>query len=68
VLDHGRLGRIVADRDLGPALLDLIGDEAARRSMAATGRECSRRYGWDEVAAAYERVYDDARARRGRRT
>jgi glycosyltransferase involved in cell wall biosynthesis len=71
VLDHGRYGRIVADGDLGASILELLDDESARRSMAATGREHSVRYGWDEVAAAYERVYDEAlavRVDRDRRT
>ena len=67
VLERGRLGRIVADHDLGPAILELLGDPTARAAMVEQGRARSAQYGWGAIVTAYEQIYDDALAARDAR-
>lgn len=57
VLDHGRLGRVVADDDLGPALVALLRDATARSDLARRALAEIDRYSWHSVADAYEAVY-----------
>ncbi|GAC1613217.1 MAG: hypothetical protein NVS9B1_21060 [Candidatus Dormibacteraceae bacterium] len=59
VLDGGTFGVIVEPADLGRALTELLQDSPRRSRLAAAGLARSRRYGWNEVAAAYEAVYAD---------
>lgn len=59
VLDHGRLGRVVADDDLGPALVALLRDAPTRAELSRRALAEVDRYRWRSVAAAYEAVYVD---------
>jgi glycosyltransferase involved in cell wall biosynthesis len=67
VLDLGRAGIVVTDRQLGDALVHVLRDATARARFIAAGRERVQSYAWPRVAEAYERVYDMARESRGAR-
>ncbi len=64
VLDQGRYGLLVADRDLGPALCRVLTNHDERNLYACRGLERSRAFAWDRVAERYEAIYDAALARR----
>ncbi len=68
VLGGGRHGRIVADTDLGTALVDLLGDAQARTALAAAGLRAAERFAWPRVAGQYEQLYRELLARPARRT
>ena len=57
VLENGKLGVLVETGQLGTALLDLLKDGPRRRQMSNDGLIAAERYGWDRVAAQYERLY-----------
>lgn len=65
--DAGRLAVLVPERDptaLAEAIADLLRRPARRRELASAARQAAlTRFGWDEVAARFERAYD--RATRG---
>ena len=57
VLENGRLGLIVKPEELGRALISLLRDEKQRKQLSSDGLERARDYGWDLIAAQYERLY-----------
>jgi glycosyltransferase involved in cell wall biosynthesis len=67
VLDGGRCGLIVDDRDVGSALCHLLTHDEARLTYARLGLERARAFAWDRVAQRYETIYDAAIAQRARR-
>jgi glycosyltransferase involved in cell wall biosynthesis len=67
VLAEGELGELVQVEQLGSALLALLQDPARREVMARRGEEASMRYGWSDIAARYEELYELALIRAGRR-
>ncbi len=58
VLDNGRYGLIVDDKELGKTLIRLLQDDTARRDFEGHGRERALIYAWEQVAEQYERIYD----------
>jgi glycosyltransferase involved in cell wall biosynthesis len=64
VLDGGRFGNIVQSERLGSALLELLRSPDRRRLMAERGRQRANEFGWENVAAAYERLYAELLERR----
>jgi phosphatidylinositol alpha-mannosyltransferase len=61
VLDDGAAARLVPPGDsaaLADALVDLLDDPGARRSMAAAGARCVQRFDWARVVADVEAVYE----------
>jgi starch synthase len=72
VVEHGRTGWLVAERDAGAleAALDrLLGDARGRAGLGAAARaDVVGRRTWAAVAEAFEQVYDRAASRaEGRR-
>lgn len=67
VLGGGRYGRLVADEDFGPALAGLLGDEAARRELAARGLERARAFSIEAMVDGYEELLGELCGARGRR-
>jgi glycosyltransferase involved in cell wall biosynthesis len=67
VIDHGRTGWLVAERDaaaLGEAIEHLLSHPEARASLASAARaDVLRRRTWEAVAEAFEAVYDRAAGR-----
>jgi glycosyltransferase involved in cell wall biosynthesis len=59
VLGDGAFGRLVQPERLGDALVELLRDSAERERLAEVGRARACDFDWNEVATAYERVYDD---------
>jgi phosphatidylinositol alpha-mannosyltransferase len=57
VLGAGQYGRVVADADLGSALVGLLQSAEERRRLACVGLERARAYESDQIAARYESVY-----------
>lgn len=57
VLGDGQFGRIVSDDGLGGALIDLLGDEAARGELAESGLLHAHEFAWPRVVAQYEAIY-----------
>jgi glycosyltransferase involved in cell wall biosynthesis len=57
VLDAGRSGRIVADRELGAELANLLGDGAARNVLVASGLARASQYEISRIASQYEALY-----------
>ena len=49
-------GLVVAETELGDAVVSLLHDDARRASLSSRGRESSERFDWSRVAAAYERI------------
>ena len=66
VLNEGADGVIAPDADLGAALLRLLSSREERERLEARGLARSRLFGWDTVAAQYERVYEHAIGNRAR--
>ncbi len=64
VLEHGRHGVLVSDRDLGSALCRLLGDPDARARYAALGLARARAFAWERIAECYEMIYDEVLSRR----
>jgi len=64
VLGDGRYGRLVADEDLGAALVELLRDDAGRERVAEAGLERSSVYDWARVAGDYEALYRELLSRR----
>jgi glycosyltransferase involved in cell wall biosynthesis len=64
VLQNGKLGVLVEPDQLGDALVKLLNDEPRRRQLSADGLVAAERYGWDRVAAEYERLYVELAAKR----
>lgn len=60
VLDSGRAGRIVGERHLGTALLELLTQKTVREDLAARGLERARQYRISEIARRYESLYQEA--------
>lgn len=60
LLDGGRAGELVADPDLGGALVRVLSDPEYRQRLAERGRERAREFTWTAVVDAHERAYDDA--------
>jgi len=61
VLDDGAAGRLVPVEDseaLAAALVDVLGDDAARRQYVEAGHRAVRRYDWSVVAQEILRVYE----------
>jgi glycosyltransferase involved in cell wall biosynthesis len=67
VLDNGRYGLIVQDRDLGPALCRLLVDHEERAHYARVGLTRVKEYAWGRVADRYEQIYERVLSRRARR-
>ena len=65
VLDDGRYGVIANDEHLPGALIDLLGSDERRRTLAHDGLARARQYDWRVVIDAYEILY--ARVLEGRR-
>jgi len=67
VVEHGRTGWLVAERDAGAlesALDRLLADPGSRAALGAAARaDVLRRRTWDVVAEAFEQVYDRAAGR-----
>jgi glycosyltransferase involved in cell wall biosynthesis len=68
VLDNGRCGLIVEDRDLGPALCRMLIDHDERGHYVRHGLKRAQEFGWDRVAKHYEEIYERVLARRAGRT
>jgi glycosyltransferase involved in cell wall biosynthesis len=66
VLDGGRLGALVADDELGAALVGLLGDADRRERVSVEGVAAAGRFGWDAVLGRYAEVYDEVVATKGR--
>jgi glycosyltransferase involved in cell wall biosynthesis len=64
VLNDGEFGAIVADAELGTALIRLLTDDEERDRRVALGRVRARAFDWAQVARQYEDVYDDVIERR----
>jgi len=64
ILADGAYGRLTDDATLGDALRELLMDRGLRDSLGARGRERSRAFDWDTVAAQYESVYTESVRRR----
>jgi glycosyltransferase involved in cell wall biosynthesis len=66
VIDDGRTGTIVAERDpaaLARAVAGLLENPGRRAAIGRAGRaEVEARFGWDAVAARFEAAYDRALA------
>ncbi|WP_026917804.1 glycosyltransferase family 4 protein [Gordonia shandongensis] len=61
VLDGGTAGRLVATGspgELADAVIDVLGDDAARADLIARGRARADRYDWSQVADEILRVYE----------
>jgi glycosyltransferase involved in cell wall biosynthesis len=58
VLGAGAFGRIVQPERLGPSLLELLEDPAARATLSRSGRRRATEYDWATVVDRYERIYE----------
>jgi glycosyltransferase involved in cell wall biosynthesis len=70
IIEDGRNGLLVPDGDikaLGAALNRLIEDPALRRQMGAAGVEMAKQYEPDQVAARWERLFEDLQQQPRRR-
>ena len=63
VLDGGRAGEIVADAELGRALVRVLKEPERRERLAERGRARARDFSWSAVVDAHERAYEDAISR-----
>ena len=61
VLDQGRAGVLVHDRELGAALSGVLTNPQMRAQYIEIGRARATRYDWNAVAAQYEALYEEAR-------
>jgi glycosyltransferase involved in cell wall biosynthesis len=61
---QGRAAAVVADRDLGRALSDLLADGSRRGQLADRGERRALDFGWDAACAAHERAFEAAIAAR----
>jgi glycosyltransferase involved in cell wall biosynthesis len=57
VLAGGRFGELVEPRELGPALVRLLGDGERRAQLGAAGRERVRDFAWERLLEDYEAAY-----------
>jgi len=57
VLDGGKFGRLEQQETLGPALLELLGDEAQRTHWRQQGLERAQQYQWPRVVELYAALY-----------
>jgi glycosyltransferase involved in cell wall biosynthesis len=58
LLGDGSWGVVTEDETLGEELIRLLGDPAARESIAARGRERAAAFSWDRMLDQHERAYD----------
>lgn len=68
VLDEGRYGVLADEASLGATLVRVLRSPELRAEYQARALEYVGRYDWDEVAAAYERVYAEVMAARASHT
>ncbi len=61
-------GILAEDADLGQRLIEVLGDETLRRSLAARGTARAGEYSWERMAERHEKAYADAIARWGSRS
>lgn len=66
ILVEGELGRIVDDHDLGKVLIALLGDPTVLERMASKAAAVKDKYGWSDIAEAYECVFDAVIGKPGR--
>jgi len=64
IMADGRYGVLAGDDDLAAALVDLLRDGHRRERLGHDGLLRASEYGWDEIAARYEQVYERAIANR----
>lgn len=67
VTDEGRAGVLAQPGELGAVIADLLTDPRRRAVLAAAASRRARAFDLRRVVDAYERIYDDGLARRGRR-
>ncbi len=60
LLGNGRFGVLAEDGVYTDALLRLLGDDAVRARIAGAGLAHAQEFSWQNVARAYQDVYDDA--------
>jgi len=60
VLDRGRAGLIVSERELGHRLFEVLTNPDLRLSLARSGRVQVRRFDWAPTIEAHERAYQEA--------
>jgi len=60
ILEEGACGLLVADDELGPALLRLLEEPGLRARLVEAGRTRVRDFAWDRVVEAHERAYRGA--------
>jgi D-inositol-3-phosphate glycosyltransferase len=66
LVDHGRTGFLVADRDpetFARHTADILGDDSLAAAMSAAAAERGRSYTWSFAAARLRRVYADITSR-----
>lgn len=59
ILEGGKFGSIVSDKDLGTEIVRLFNDEAMRNQYIQKGFERVKCYSWDAIISQYEKVYDE---------
>jgi len=64
VLAGGKYGIIAEDSELGKKIAELLTDDSLRNRFVVQGLERAKHYGWDNVTAQYEQLYDTAIAAR----
>lgn len=57
VLDGGRTGRIVIERELGAELVRLLNDDSARAELTASGLTRAKHYRISDIAGRYAALY-----------
>jgi glycosyltransferase involved in cell wall biosynthesis len=63
VLDDGRYGVLVKERELASALVGLLIDSGRREQLARRGLARARDFSWEHVTSTYEQLYEGLRPR-----
>jgi glycosyltransferase involved in cell wall biosynthesis len=56
-------GVLAEDAELGPRLIEVLGDESLRKSLTARGYERAAEYSWERMTKRHEEAYEEAIAR-----
>ncbi len=58
VLNRGTCGLLVPEERLGAGIVQVLKDAPLRHYLEGVGLEQAKKYGWDRVCSAYEKLYE----------
>ena len=58
ILEEGKYGVVIGEKEIGPGLIELLTDTELRRRFEEEGPVRAKEYSWSRVAEDYEKIYE----------